>query len=52
MMNGIEIIDKLSAAQDEIGSIMEFAEKNGYWELENIMIQIDLLLAEAIDTVA
>ena len=51
-MNGIEIIDKLSAAQDELGSIMEFASKNGHSQLENILIQIDLLLAEAIDTVA
>lgn len=50
-MTGIEIVDKLSAAQDELGSIMEFAEKNGNWELENIMIQIDLLLAEAVDNV-
>ena len=52
MMNGMQLIDKLSDIQDEVGEIMEFSEKNGHSELENIMIQIDLLLAEAIDTVA
>ena len=46
------ILDKLSDAQDNLGELQEIASKEGMLELENILIQIDMLIAEAIDAVA